>query len=196
MHELSTTFVFGYHGCDREVAERLLQGEAFTSSQNDWDWLGHGVYFWEANPLRGLEFARMLQRWRTETGRGPEIKEPYVVGAVIDFGYCLDLFTSQSISAIASAYGDFLKYCETAGQPVPENTGGRDLPYRYLDCAVINHLHAVLNRARLRAFDSVKGPFTEGGPIYPKSGFQKRTHIQICVRNVSCISAFRVQTSN
>ena len=36
-------------------AERLLAGEPFQKSINDYDWLGHGIYFWEANPLCGLE---------------------------------------------------------------------------------------------------------------------------------------------
>lgn len=39
--------VLAYHGCDVQVAERLLRGEQFKKSQNDHDWLGEGVYFWE-----------------------------------------------------------------------------------------------------------------------------------------------------
>jgi hypothetical protein len=193
LHRLSSSFVLGYHGCDREVAESLLNGTPFNSSQNDWDWLGHSVYFWEANPLRGLEFARVLQKWRAENGRLPEIREPYVIGAVVDLGLCLDLFSSSGTEAVARAYEDFVAYCETAGIPVPENSGGTDLPYRNLDCAVINHLHSVLERAQHPAFDSVKGPFIEGGTIYPGSGFSRKTHVQICVRNLACIKGvFRV----
>ena len=54
MHRLSTAFVLGYHGCDQSIADRLLAGGAFRKSRNDYDWLGHGIYFWEANPLRGV----------------------------------------------------------------------------------------------------------------------------------------------
>lgn len=39
--------VIAYHGCDVETAERLLSGEPFKPSQNDYDWLGEGIYFWE-----------------------------------------------------------------------------------------------------------------------------------------------------
>ncbi len=39
--------VLAYHGCDAAVAERLLRGEPFRKSENDYDWLGAGVYFWE-----------------------------------------------------------------------------------------------------------------------------------------------------
>ena len=109
MHRLTSSFVLGYHGCDRAVDEKVLQGEKFSLSQNDYDWLGHGAYFWEANPLRGLEFAKELQTRRTN------IAEPYVVGAVIDLGFCLDLTTSTGIAAVAAVHGDFIAYCTRLG---------------------------------------------------------------------------------
>jgi hypothetical protein len=49
MHELSSSFVLGYHGCDKKVGERVLAGERLKPSENEYDWLGHGIYFWEAN---------------------------------------------------------------------------------------------------------------------------------------------------
>jgi hypothetical protein len=39
--------VIAYHGCDADTAERLLRGEPFKKSQNDYDWLGSGIYFWD-----------------------------------------------------------------------------------------------------------------------------------------------------
>jgi len=153
--------------------------------------LGPGVYFWEANPLRGLEFAQELQRWRR--GKENEIFEPYVVGAVIDLGFCLDLTSSTGIQAVQLAHPDFLDYCRSAGIEMPRNTGGPDMLFRRLDCAVINHLHKVRDAAKLAGFQTVKGVFLEGGPIYAGSGFQKKTHIQLCVRDLGCIKGvFRV----
>lgn len=164
----------------------MIDGEAFTASRNEYDWLGEGVYFWEANPLRALQFAA---EW---TSKG-KIRKPYVVGAVIELGYCLDLTSSTGIAAITHAHLDFLAYCEKAGTPVPQNQGGEDRLLRKLDCAVVNHLHKVLEIGKQPAFDTVKGIFIEGGPIYQNSGFYKKTHIQICVRNLDCIKGvFRV----
>jgi hypothetical protein len=112
---------------------------------------------------------------------------------VIDLGFCLDLISSTGIRAVESAYLDFVDYCNTASVPVPENTGGRDALFRKLDCAVINHLHKVRDAAKLPPFDSIKGVFIEDDPIYPKSGFNRKTHIQICVRSLECIrGVFRV----
>lgn len=58
MHNLSTSFVLGYHGSDRETGEGLLLNEPFQPSEKTYDWLGSGIYFWEANPDRALEWAK------------------------------------------------------------------------------------------------------------------------------------------
>jgi hypothetical protein len=63
-------------GVTAPSAKPRFQGEAFKPSNNEYDWLGPGAYFWEANPIRGLEFAGEPQR--------KSIREPFVVGAVID----------------------------------------------------------------------------------------------------------------
>lgn len=55
-------FVLGYHGCDKEVGEQILAGKADfkTNEENTWDWLGHGIYFWENNPKRAKEWAQFF----------------------------------------------------------------------------------------------------------------------------------------
>jgi hypothetical protein len=78
-------------------------------------------------------------------------------------------------------------------QPLPQNTGGDDLLLRHLDCAVVRHLHGVRSGSRQAAFDTVRGVFIEGTPIYPSSGFREKTHIQICVCHPEVIKGvFRV----
>lgn len=43
--------VIGYHGCDREVAMAVVTRRVeLRSSNNDYDWLGHGIYYWEDDP--------------------------------------------------------------------------------------------------------------------------------------------------
>jgi hypothetical protein len=194
LHRLASNFVLGYHGCDRDVGEALLAGKTkFKFSNNDWDWLGEGIYFWESNPKRGLEFAKVLQRWRAEHDKANQITEPFVIGAAIDLGFCLDLTTSTGIQAIAGMYADLAERSKTARTPMPKNEGGSDLLFRRLDCAVINHLHAIRERQKLQRFDTVKGVFIEGNTIYAGSGFYERTHVQIAVRNPECIKGiFRV----
>jgi hypothetical protein len=54
--------VIAYHGCDASVAKQLLAGDPFKKSQNDYDWLGEGIYFWEYGADRALKFAREQKR--------------------------------------------------------------------------------------------------------------------------------------
>ena len=184
MHTLSTTFILGYHGCDKTVADGLVAGESFRPSKNDYDWLGHGVYFWEANPARALEFAKELKL------RNGTIKTPYVVGAVIDLGYCLDLTSTAGIEAVEKGYETFIQVIAATGRQVPTNTGGPDLLLRRLDCAVINHIHrSIMKSKHAQPFDTVRGVFIEGERVYENSGFFKKTHIQICVSNPDSIKA-------
>jgi hypothetical protein len=77
----------------------MLSGRAkFLRSENDYDWLGPGVYFWETNPGRALEFAE------EKKSRNQGISEAFVVGAVVDLGMCLDLTTKDSIDDLRNAY--------------------------------------------------------------------------------------------
>jgi hypothetical protein len=54
--------VIAYHGCDALTAESLLGGASFKKSQNDYDWLGEGIYLWEFGADRALKFAQDQQR--------------------------------------------------------------------------------------------------------------------------------------
>src|SRR5690349_15456714 len=96
-------FVLGFHGCDRAVAERVISRKAsLRPSRNDYDWLGHGIYFWENDPRRAALWAREQSGRARSKGRK---FEPAVVGAVIDLGRCLDLLNSTSIEIVEQAYG-------------------------------------------------------------------------------------------
>ena len=190
MHRLSTAFVLGYHGCDASVAEALLAGEPFRPSENDYDWLGPGVYFWEANPMRGLDFAIETKN----AARRPDIETPAVVGAVIDLGFCLDLTSAMGVQAMQGAYRSYIEVCERAGYIPPENSPDRDSLRRPLDREVFRHLHRMRREHGRQPIDSVRGVFMEGKPAYPGAGFQEKTHIQLCVLNDANIKGvFRVR---
>ena len=186
MHQLAASFILGYHGCDKPVGERILKGTPFKQSNNDYDWLGPGIYFWEANPLRGLDFAREAKKRRTL-----DIKNPFVIGAVISLGLCLDLTTAAGIEQVRAAHKSLAEIAVAAGRTLPKNAP--DGLLRRLDCAVIQMLHTIRSYHDDQPIDSVKGIFIEGLPIYEGSGFHEKTHIQIAVRNPDCIKGvFRV----
>ena len=188
MHRLNSAFVLGYHGCSDQVAEQLLSGAVtFKVSENDYDWLGSGIYFWQSNPVRALQFAeekrnREKARWL-----------PSVVGAAIDLGDCLDLTTELGIEEVRLAHQLLKDTFEVAGTALPTNSGGAGLMLRRLDCAVVHQLHEIRHQMELTPVDTVKGIFVEGEPIYDGSGFRAKTHVQIAVCNPAVIRGiFRV----
>lgn len=181
------SFVLGFHGCDRSVGEKMLRNQQHVLvSANRYDWLGKGGYFWENSPDRALEWARFLKKHP----QNPEhkINDPFVVGAVIDLGNCLDLSDAGSLEIIKTAYDEFKRSCESAGSPLPVNEAAHktdpDLVKRHLDCAVINFVHALREQGgALEPFETVRGLFTEGGELYPGAKIMSKTHVQICVRD-------------
>ncbi len=154
-------------------------------SNRDWDWLGPGAYFWEADPVRAMEFAQ----WKQARG---DIETPCVIGAIIDLRECLDLTNREDIELVAAAYDSFVRLNAASDLPLPENQNAADDPFanlllRYLDCSVFRHLHELMRENRIEKIDTVRGMFEEGGLAFPGSAIKAKTHTQIAVRNNDCI---------
>ena len=178
--------VLAYHGCDREVGERILSGGSdVESSTNDYDWLGSGAYFWEGDSRRAVEWARFLKS-RPAGSRG-RIREPFAIGAVLLPGFCLDLTDAESLRHLSEAHSLFATFTAHARLRLPENLpGGRDdhdLVKRHLDCAVFNFLHEHRAGVGEPPFDTIRCPFFEGRPVFTGSKIAARTHIQWCIRD-------------
>ena len=192
MYSSLPTFVIGFHGCDKEVQQKVLLGKAtLTSSENDYDWLGDGIYFWENNPTRALDFAKEVKN--NPRRYSVNIKIPAVIGAIIDLGNCFNLVDSRYIELLREGYTLLTKTAEKAGFNLPQNTirddSGNTLK-RNLDCAVIRTIHTSREAGGKEPFDTVRGVFIEGKELYENAGFNTKTHIQLCVRNVNCIKGF------
>lgn len=189
LYSRRTNLIIGFHGCDEDVANKVVMGEDnLKASENDYDWLGHGVYFWENNQERALQ-------WAVDNSKrkGSNIKKPAVLGAVIDLGFCFDLTDSKYLSELKQGYKTLLNNISVIGLEMPQNTdigNSHDKLIRKLDCAVIETVHSLNNDAEVRPYDSVKGMFVEGDELYPGSGFNEKNHIQICLRNPNCIKGF------
>ena len=87
----------------------------------------------------------------------------------------------------------FVEMCKLRNEPIPQNKKGRsevDFLLRNLDCAVIEQLHDLIKLQGREEYDSVRGVFVEGNPIFPGSAIAERTHIQICVVNPNCIKGY------
>lgn len=200
MYNVRPNLLLGFHGCDLEVADKLINHpNRILKSEKPFDWLGHGMYFWENNMVRAFQ-------WAKEKEKRGEIKKAAVVGAALTLDNCLDLLDSGSIDLLESYFELFKADLESAGKILPENLDSIHDPFkdklkRELDCAVIEFMHLKIENeiiknikakgySEIRSFDSVRGFFTEGGPAFPGSAIQQKNHAQICIRNANCIKGF------
>jgi hypothetical protein len=177
---VSRPIVLGYHGCDRALAQKVVAGKAeLRPSKNDYDWLGHGIYFGEDSPRRAMQ-------WAQKERRAPEprvrIRTPVVLGAVIDLGNCLNLVDAEALELVKAAYQTYQAICQASGKEEARNKG-RDFGARFLDCAVLETLHQIREETKALPFDTVRGFFVEGKELYPGAGMRGQDHVQICVRS-------------
>lgn len=184
MYSKLPNLVIGFHGCDFETYKNVLvEHRPLKKSDNKWDWLGNGIYFWENSYERAYNWAVSSKK----------IETPAVIGAVIDLGNCLNLTDYKSTEILRRGY-DLLKInSELLEFPMPENKNvseNKDLLLRNLDCAVIQQIHEYNRLSNQPAFDSVRGVFIEGKSVFPGSGFKEKTHIQIAIANPNCIKGY------
>jgi hypothetical protein len=177
--------VIGFHSCDKNVGMRIIRGEdQLKPSENSWDWLGHGIYFWEQNPRRALEYA--IEAAMKKQFFAGDIKTPFIIGAFIQLGNCLNLIEGNSIKVLEDTYSNLEKMYKGYGKPLPQNHGAN----RKLDCTVFNHLHKSRNPGSDQPYDTIRCAFAEGNPLYPGANFTSRLHTEICVLNSSMIHGY------
>lgn len=164
--------VWGYHGTPQERAEGIVR-DGFIRSENSWDWLGHGVYFWERDFDRAMDWAAGSDR--------------AVFAAVIDLSQCLDLTQMR--------WRDLLRDT-VALAPADAADKLRQTGFNHgVDCWAINR---VVNETRTSdgtpRFTTVRGAFQEGAPLFSagsgrdkESAIRTLDHVQICVSDESAI---------
>jgi hypothetical protein len=177
--------VYGFHSCDQSVGLKVLNGkETLLPSTNPWDWLGEGIYFWEQNPGRAMEYANESAQ-KKQFNKVP-IKQPCVLGAIIDLGKCLNLVEAESLDILRDAYMGLKEAMDLAGREMPRNVGAN----RQLDCEVFRYVHYANNDGKRPPYDTIRCAFSEGQAVYPGTDITTRLHVQICVLNPDCIKGY------
>lgn len=171
--------IIGYHGTRRERALAIVSGEeTFAPSRNNYDWLGHGVYFWEYAPQQAWAWARQKYQER----------DIAVVASMIRLGNCLDLVDPANARSLVKRHDEFVKEQQAAGLPALRNVRSR----KFLDCAVLEYAYRVLGEATGEIIDSCRGVYVPSAPegqrrLWANSWLCHNTHVQLCVRNPNCI---------
>jgi hypothetical protein len=103
MYSTRTGLILAFHGCDQGVVDKVITGKsALTHSTNKYDWLGHGIYFWDNSPSRALEYATFLKENPKRSKQ--KITQPAVIGAVLNLGFCLDLLDYKNLDFVKLGY--------------------------------------------------------------------------------------------
>jgi hypothetical protein len=114
-------------------------------------------------------------------------RHPAVVAAEIKLGTCLDLGDTVFTDLLRESYKVTRDAHVAAGRVLPKNEGNEQ-KLRRLDRLVIDNL---IEAAAIRgiSYQTVRCPFEEGSPVYPGGMIREQSHIQIAVRDKSCISS-------
>ncbi len=134
-------------------------------SENDYDWLGEGVYFWEHAPGRALQSAR--ERYGADGA---------VVAAEIRLGRCLDLADTAFTDLLREAYDGIKTSYEREGWPLPSNRG-KDCKLRRLDRLVVNRVTQATDGSSGQYFQTVRCPFEEGEVVYDGGMIKTQSHV-------------------
>lgn len=183
MYTCISNLVLGFHGCDKETYDNVLyKHQGLKQSDNTYDWLGNGIYFWENSLSRAIDWANS----KFDEGNA------FVIGAVLDLGYCLNLTDYGSSRILKNGYDILCQDYNNTSLELPKNRGkkGKDILLRDLDCAVVQRIHQLNKELSKKDYDSVRGVFIEGEPAYDGSGFMEKTHIQLCIVNPNCIKGY------
>jgi hypothetical protein len=94
MYPAKPGLLIGFHGCEEAVRNEVIAGKrVLNPSKNRHDWLGSGIYFWENNYMRAMDFAKNPPGKR-------KFESPCVLGAVIDLQFCLDLLDTADLGKV------------------------------------------------------------------------------------------------
>jgi hypothetical protein len=173
--------VIGYHGTRLSTALNIVSRKGrFKKSENDDDWLGHGVYFWEYGPQQALWWA---ERRRKRQGWDEPIA---ILASMIRLGFCFDLLDPYNVKYLEQIHDEYATIERDAGRKTLENANN----HKYLDCAAFQFAYALIEEVDSQRVDSARAvyvPTGNGKRVWKRSWISRDAHVQICVRDPRCI---------
>jgi hypothetical protein len=125
------TALIVYYGCDVTTRDDLVSGRLkhLRHSNNQYDWLGPGAYFFEGDVERALLFAQASHRNPAKRFTAKPIATPAVVGAVLQVQNWLDMTMQAGIKEFSLAYQAFAAGLPSRGQSCPHIWVPREYTY-------------------------------------------------------------------
>ena len=157
--------IVGFHATTPEKARAILSTKKYTSSMSEFNWLGKGVYFWENDLQRAIEWGCNLYTPANTA----------VIKQTLKLGRCLDLTQRKWLECLKKTYLEVVKEFEKKGEKTPVNRGSD----RQLNSLLLERAKASYGSN----FDTVRCAFSDGDEIGKGSGIFLRSHIQVVVLN-------------
>jgi hypothetical protein len=185
-----TIWVYGYHGTSMDRASAIVK-TGFNPSNNEYDWLGKGIYFWQDAPKRAWQWAQSTH---------PD--NPTVVKFRLRLDRsCLDLLDIGYFSLLKTMYNGFItSYTQQNLTPPQQNPDSRSERLRQrsnahrLDCSFFTYVVKTFNSSSDYRIDSIQSAFVEGDRIFPNSAIYDLTHIQIAILDSNLIEELCILT--
>ena len=213
--------LIGYHGCDITTRDGFVSGKLIPKiSQNAYDWLYDGLYFFEGDSDRALKLAKAASERSNQALTRHPIATPAVVGVVLDIDRIFDLSTQHGIENFSAATSSLESAYKELGKQPPQNSpafdGDTENLHRAFDREVCKFVHAMRKKAHLDAialaaeaflnqkdatefsaqivqtapYQASRGAYEQGKLIDPSSANYNDTHLQIAVHDLSCIKGW------
>jgi hypothetical protein len=148
--------VEAYHATTAASAKKIVEQGHFHPSDNPWDWLGAGAYFFETE--------HRAREWALD--HFPE--DPMIVHVKVKLGHSIDLDDNRWAPALHACWKEVEKT-----NVVAKNRGLR----HDRDRVVLDKLATIWRP------DTIRSSFEEGVKVLPQSEFTERKHAQLLVRN-------------
>jgi hypothetical protein len=165
--------VYGYHGTSQTKALSILK-HGFLPSDNDYDWLGTGIYFFQDAPIRA-------KQWAMEQ----HPKEPAVICSLIHLENCIDLFDVKWFPLLKNVYNLLEERYRSTNRLLPRQNPSQSKAHR-LDCAFFNFASQFIEHQG-QEITSTRAVFVEGNRIFADSAIFDLAHVQIAVKNPAVI---------
>jgi hypothetical protein len=197
---MKTESIIGFHGTTKDRGRKILDELTWELSDNDYDWLGRGVYLFQDSPLHALRFAEKRAAENRDNGNSGDAIEPFVLRVKLNLLNCIDLTDSDWMPALRVQQGRFNLKRAAEGLDIPvqlpfvanpiPNRRTHLIPGRsrgamredtkhYLDCAVMRFF--VNDFPSADRPHSIRAAFVDGYPIYTTSWLFDLSHVQVCV---------------
>lgn len=177
-----TIWVYGYHGTSMDRATAIIES-GFNPSNNEYDWLGKGIYFWQDAPKRAWQWAQSTH---------PD--NPAVVKCRLRLDRsCLDLLDIGYFPLLKTMYNGFITSYTQQNLAIPQQNPERSKAHR-LDCSFFNYVVKTFNSSSDARIASIRSAFVEGDRIFPNSAIYDLTHIQIAILDSGLIEELEILT--